>query len=188
MKQAPNNSEHSIPAVARAVFDFWLDAGPEQWFAKNAAFDAAFRERFLDAHMAAARCELDDWLQDHKSALALIVLLDQFPRNAFRGTAHMFATDGLALHYARQCLHHLDQLSPGLRNFICLPYMHAEDLSVQDESIRLYEKHVPASLHWAVMHRDIIVRFGRYPHRNQALGRTSTDAEQAFLDAGGFSG
>ncbi len=185
---ATARNDPAIPHTAQNLVQFWRDAGPERWFKKNASFDAAFRGRFYDAHYAAARRELEHWLQQPTSALALILLLDQFPRNAFRDTGHMFATDGLALAYARRSLGFLEQIEPALRNFICLPFMHAEDLAVQEEAVRLYEQHVPKSLHWAVVHRDIIARFGRFPHRNAALGRTTTPAEQQFLDEGGFSG
>lgn len=178
----------AIPETARSLVQFWRDAGPQRWFSKNADFDAAFRSRFYDAHYAAARRELDDWLKQPESALALILLLDQYPRNAFRGTAHMFATDGLALAYARQALPMLESVAPELRNFVCLPFMHAENLAVQEESVALYQRHAPDSLRWATEHRDIIEQFGRFPHRNLALGRTTTAAEQAFLDAGGFAG
>lgn len=174
--------------AAGAVTAFWREAGPDRWFAKDPAFDATFRERFREAHFAAARGELSDWLRQPQSALALILLLDQYPRNAFRGSGHMFATDGLALHYARRSLGFLDALEPEMRNFICLPFSHAENLPVQEEAMTLYRQHVPASLHWADVHRDIIARFGRFPHRNAMLGRETTAAEQAFLDAGGFAG
>lgn len=178
----------TIPHAAQAIVDFWLKAGPEKWFTKNTSFDAAFRSRFYDAHYAAARRELENWLTQPISALALILLLDQYPRNAFRDTGHMFATDGLALACARRSLGFLEQVPADLRNFLCLPFMHAENLAVQDESVSLYRQHVPDSLGWAVMHRDIIARFGRFPHRNAALGRVTTPEEQAFLDKGGFSG
>lgn len=176
------------PDTARAVVSFWRAAGPARWFAKDAAFDAEFRERFLDAHFAAARGELESWLDQPESALALILLLDQYPRNAFRDTGHMFATDGLALACARRALVFLDRIEPALRGFVCLPFMHAEDLAVQEESVTLYEREVPASLHWAVEHRDIVRRFGRFPHRNGALGRDTTPEERRFLDNGGFAG
>ena len=183
-----DSSSSSMPDAARAVVTFWRDAGPSHWFAKDASFDAAFCERFRQEHFAAARGELESWLAQPESALALILLLDQYPRNSFRGTGHMFATDGLALNYARRALVHLDQIEPALRGFICLPFMHAEDLTVQEESVALYTRAVPASLSWAVEHRDIVQRFGRFPHRNAALGRQTTPEEQAFLNAGGFSG
>ncbi|MFT0533330.1 DUF924 family protein [Castellaniella hirudinis] len=175
-------------ADAQAVVDFWLAAGPQKWFAKDTHFDAEFRQRFQEAHFAAARQALTHWLRQPQSALALILLLDQYPRNAFRDTGHMFATDGLALAYARQSLAHLGQFAPELRNFILLPYMHAEDLPTQDEALALYREHAPEAMPWAQVHRDVIAQFGRFPHRNPALGRQTTPEEQAFLDQGGFSG
>lgn len=176
------------PDAARTVVSFWREAGPRHWFSKDAAFDAEFRERFRDVHFAAARGELEGWLDQPESALALILLLDQYPRNAFRGTGHMFATDGLALAYARRALVFLDRIEPALRNFMCLPFMHAESLSVQKESVALYTRELPDSLSWAIEHRDIVQRFGRFPHRNGVLGRDTTPEEQQFLDAGGFAG
>ncbi len=176
------------PDTARTVVSFWREAGPGRWFSKDDAFDAEFRERFLDAHFAAARGELEGWLDQPESALALILLLDQYPRNAFRGTGHMFATDGLALAYARRALVFLDRIEPVLRNFVCLPFMHAEDPAVQEASVALYEREVPGSLHWAIEHRDVVRRFGRFPHRNGALGRDTTPEERRFLDTGGFAG
>lgn len=173
---------------AQEVVDFWRDAGPQRWFRKDAAFDAQFRTRFYEAHFAAARQALESWLQVPQSALALLILLDQYPRNAFRDTGHMFATDGLALQYARTSLLHLEHIEPALRGFMLLPFMHAEDLATQEQSVALYRQQFPSSLRWAVEHHDIIVRFGRFPHRNALLGRATTAAEQAFLDTGGFAG
>lgn len=173
---------------AEAVVDFWQQAGPTRWFAKDAAFDASFRERFEAAHFAAARQELMGWLDKPESALALILLLDQYPRNAFRGTGHMFATDGLALQCARLSLPYLEHLDPAMRNFLCLPFMHAENLALQEASVALYERHIASSIYWARLHHDIIARFGRFPHRNHLLGRITSVAEQAFLDEGGFAG
>lgn len=185
----PASTEHPvIPPTARAMVDFWREAGPEKWFAKDTAFDSVFRSRFYDAHYAAARQELEDWLQQPESALALILLLDQYPRNAFRDTGHMFATDGLALSYARRSLGFLERVEPDLRNFICLPFMHAESLAVQQEALALYQQYAPDSMYWAREHHDIIARFGRFPHRNAALGRVTSVEEQTFLDSGGFSG
>ncbi|TAN30941.1 MAG: DUF924 family protein [Castellaniella sp.] len=184
----PAPPSHQPTFHAPSVVAFWRDAGPGRWFTKDPDFDIEFRTRFRDAHFAAARQELEGWLDQPVSALALILLLDQYPRNSFRNTGHMFATDGLALHYARLSLHHLAAIEPELRNFICLPFMHTESLPVQEESVMLYQAHVPDSLYWAVVHRDIIAQFGRFPHRNHLLGRQTTPQEQAFLDSGGFAG
>ncbi|MHA3903181.1 DUF924 family protein [Castellaniella sp. WN] len=188
MAHAVSSMPFAAPDTARAIVAFWCEAGPGRWFSKNAAFDAEFRERFLDAHFAAARGELEDWLAHPESALALILLLDQYPRNAFRGTGHMFATDGLALACARRALVFLDRIDPALRGFVCLPFMHAEDPAVQEESVTLYAREVPGSLHWAEEHRDVVRRFGRFPHRNGPLGRDTTPEERRFLDEGGFAG
>ena len=173
-----------------AVVAFWRNAGPSRWFAKDDAFDRDFRERFFDAHMAAARRDLDHWAGDAAGCLALLILLDQYPRNAFRGTAHMFATDALALHYARVALRadHMQQVEPALRPFLALPFEHSEDLADQDLSVQLLATVDASSLMWAEKHRDIIRRFGRFPHRNAILLRESTPEERAFLDAGGFAG
>lgn len=172
-----------------AVVAFWKAAGPEKWFAKDDAFDAEFRRRFHDAHVAAARRELDGWMETPEGALALMILLDQFPRNSFRGTAHQFATDPLTLMFARQAVargHHL-AFEPQLRNFILLPFEHSERIEDQDRYMELAASDAELEK-WGRIHRDIIVRFGRFPHRNAALGRETTAEEQAFLDEGGFGG
>lgn len=172
-----------------AVVAFWKEAGPEKWFAKDDAFDAEFRRRFHDAHMAAARRELDDWLETAEGTLGLLILLDQFPRNSFRGSGHQFATDPLALTFARQAVRdgrHLAFDFP-LRNFILLPFQHSETLEDQDRYMELATGD-EESEKWGRIHRDIIVNFGRFPHRNAALGRHSTPAEIDFLESGGFGG
>ena len=172
------------------VVAFWLDAGPKQWFSKNVEFDAAFRGRFEAAHMMAAARKLDAWLDESTGALALMILLDQFPRNAYRDTGHMFATDALALHFAERAIaagHDL-QVDPSLRQFFYMPYEHAESPAAQNRCIALMEPLGAEALRWAVLHRDIVRRFGRFPHRNAALGRQTTRAEREFLEAGGFSG
>lgn len=171
----------------QAVLDFWREAGPDRWFRKDEDFDALFRSRFLDLHMAAARRELDGWIDTPDGALALMILLDQFPRNAFRDTAHAFATDPLALTLAREAVErrHHKAVDPALLNFLILPFEHSERLEDQDRYLELAGDDADLRK-WGVIHRDIIVRFGRFPHRNPALGRTMTAEEQAFLDAGGF--
>ena len=173
---------------AHEVVGFWRDAGPSKWFRGGEAFDALCRERLLAPHMAAARRELDGWMDGAEGALALLLLLDQIPRNIFRGTAHAFATDPLARHFAERALDAgFDQATePSLRAFFYLPFEHAENLAAQDRSVALFratgsDEH----LRYALDHRDAIAKFGRFPHRNAALGRTTTPAEQAWLDAGG---
>ncbi len=172
------------------VVNFWRDAGAEAWFSRDPAFDSTFRERFQAAHMAAARRELDHWLETPDGALALMILLDQFPRNSYRGTAHMFATDALALSLARKALAlgHDQQIEPSLRLFLYLPFEHSEELVDQQRAVELCAPLGEPFDHYAVVHFDVIERFGRFPHRNAAFGRETTAEEQAFLDAGGFSG
>ena len=175
---------------AADVVDFWRVAGAEKWFGKDAAFDADFRDRFLAAHEAAASGALDSWAETADGALALMILLDQFPRNAFRGTARMFATDAKALVLADAAIGAgLDaEVEPALRAFLYLPFEHSEALADQDRAVALFRPLGADLLHWAEVHRDIIVRFGRFPHRNAVLGRSSTVEELAFLESGGFAG
>ena len=170
------------------VIEFWRDAGYEKWFNGGDAFDAQCRERFLDAHFAAARREREEWIGSADGALALLLLLDQIPRNVFRGSGHAFATDPLALHYAGRAVEAgLDLLvEPTLRAFVYMPFEHSEALADQHRAVELFTKLGNAeSLKYAHAHLDVIEKFGRFPHRNRALGRTSTPQEQAWLDAGG---
>ncbi len=171
----------------RAVIDFWREAGPGRWFARDDAFDARFREGFLDAHMAASRRELEPWMEGADGALALVLLLDQFPRNCFRRSGHAYATDPLARHYAaRAVAAGFDaQVDPALRVFVYLPFEHSEDPADQARSVELMRAVDADYMRYAVAHRDVIARFGRFPHRNRELGRESTPEEQAWLDAGG---
>ena len=171
------------------VVAFWRDAGPDKWFRKDDAFDRAFSGRFLPAHEAAARGELDGWSASAEGALALCILLDQFPRNAFRGTPRVFATDAKARDVARAAVDAgLDrQVERPLRQFLHLPFMHSERLEDQERCVVLAGDD-EESRRWALHHRDIIRRFGRFPHRNAVLGRESTPEELAFLAEGGFSG
>ncbi len=173
-----------------SVLDFWREAGPQAWFSRNPDFDMRFRERFLDAHMAAARRELDDWLETSGSALALMILLDQFPRNCFRGTAHMFATDALALAFAHTALErgHDRCVEAPLPLFFYLPFEHSEALADQRRAVALCAPLGEPFDRYARIHLDVIERFGRFPHRNPVYGRKTTAEEQAFLDAGGFAG
>lgn len=183
--------DSSFPTDPEAVLAFWRDAGPGRWFRKDEAFDAEFRERFLAAHEAAARGELGHWMAGGgEAALALLVLLDQFPRNAFRGTPRMYATDEMARELALAAIARgLDQaVEPGLRNFFYLPLMHSERLEDQEQAVELAGRLGPEPLHHAEVHHDVVARFGRFPHRNPILGRESTAEEVAFLAGGGFGG
>lgn len=173
------------------VVKFWRDAGTEQWFAKDADFDGTFHDNFRELHFAAARRELDHWADHPEGSLALIILLDQFPRNCFRGTAHMFATDPLARYYAAKAIEagHDGQVDADLRVFLYLPFEHSEHLADQYRSVELAAQYLDEEyMPYALEHRDIIQRFGRFPHRNLVLGRETTPEEQAFLDLGGFAG
>lgn len=184
-----------MAAHPKDITHFWREAGPRQWFAKRNSFDSAIRLKFEPVHHAAARGQYDRWMETAEGALALLLLLDQFPRNLYRGSAHAFATDPKARALARQAvaLGHDQALEPQLRPFFYLPFEHSEALADQDESVRLTtalrdQSGDEDTLKWALIHRDIIARFGRFPHRNPCLGRMTTSEEQAFLDEGGFSG
>lgn len=168
----------------------WWSAARGDWFSHDPAFDARFRKRFLAAHERAAAGELDGWARSAEGALALLILLDQFPRNAFRGTARMYATDAQARAVARAAVDAgLDaRIEPALRLFFCLPFAHSEDRGDQRLSVALNRRLGRPWLDHALGHQAIIERFGRFPHRNPLLGRRTTAAEQAFLDQGGFAG
>jgi uncharacterized protein (DUF924 family) len=173
------------------VLAFWREAGPAKWFHKANAYDDEIRARFLELHEMAAAGELATWEAAAASALALVIVLDQFPRNMFRGSARAFAADALARAVAdRAVARGFDQQVPAdERMFFYLPFEHSEDIPDQQRSVALFSATGDAdSLKWAEKHADIIRRFGRFPHRNAVLGRTTTAEEQAFLDAGGFAG
>jgi uncharacterized protein (DUF924 family) len=173
------------------LVSFWLQAGFDAWFRHDAAFDDQLRQRFADQHRQAAAREIDDWQVTANGALALVLLLDQVPRNIFRGTAHAFATDGLARGFASHAIEAgFDfEVDPRLRIFFYMPFEHSEALADQDRSLSLVQSMGDAYYAtYARAHRDAIVRFGRFPHRNAALGRASTAEEQAWLDAGGGFG
>jgi len=177
-------------AAPEDVLEFWRAAGRDRWFEANADFDAEVRNRFLATHEAAAACELD-WEHSAESTLALLLLLDQFPRNMFRGTARAFATDAFARQVARRALERgFDrEFEPDLRSFFYLPFMHSEELADQERCLALYRAlGDPENIKYAEIHLDAIRRFGRFPHRNAMLGRASTPDEIAYLDGGGFRG
>jgi uncharacterized protein (DUF924 family) len=177
---------------AQAVLDVWFgdrDVARDEWFRKDPAFDASIRARFGAVLRAALAGELHDWPATPRGALAHIVVLDQFTRNAFRDTPRAFAGDALALQSARALVAAgTDRsLTPLQRWFVYLPFEHAEDLALQAESMRLFDalaaEH-PAladAREWAHRHQVVVQRFGRFPHRNAILGRASTPDEEAFL-------
>ena len=182
---------------AEAVLDFWFGApgsaeygsARQVWFAKDDAFDAEVRARFGALIERALRGELEPWSSTARAALAQVLVLDQFTRNAFRGTPRAFAGDRRALAAASRMvgLRQDEELAPFMRGFVYLPYEHAEGLAMQDEAIRLMTRLVAVDpgqqsmLDYAHRHRAIIERFGRFPHRNEILGRQSTAEEIDFL-------
>ena len=173
------------------VLTFWRAAGPPKWFRKSADFDHEITQRFLACHEDAAAGRLADWEATPEGALALLILLDQFPRNMFRDSARAFATDPLARAVAERAvargLHR--QMPSGERMFFQLPFEHSENLADQERSLALSrEINGGKADSYAEGHADIIRRFGRFPHRNAALGRLTTPQEQAFLEGGGFAG
>lgn len=179
------------PSAAAEVLAFWREAGPEKWFAKDEAFDAQIARRFRPLVDAAARGELSDWEETPEGVYALLLLLDQFPRNLHRGSAHAFAADPLAREVAgRAIARGFDRTFDNPeRRFLYLPFMHSEDLADQERCVALSEASGDDdSTRWAIIHRDIIRDFGRFPHRNAVLGRETTDEERRFLEDGGFVG
>jgi uncharacterized protein (DUF924 family) len=173
------------------VVAFWRDAGPERWYKKDPEFDRAIAERFSAAHAKGAAGELDDWAETPRGALALLILLDQFSRNLFRGSPRAFAQDEAARRIARAALERgFDkQVDPPLRQFFCLPFMHSEHIADQELCVALCHG-LPdrGNLSFARDHERIVRRFGRFPHRNEVLGRHTSPAERAFLEGGGFAG
>jgi len=184
----------SSPGVAVEpgdVLAFWRAAGAKKWFAKSDAFDAEIRERFLATYEAAANGALSHWEASPDGAFALILVLDQFPRNMFRADARTFAADPLARAVADSAIArgYDRHFAPSERTFFYLPFEHSEDLADQDRCVALNRDYGDADgLKWAELHADIIRRFGRFPHRNKVLGRETTPEEEAFLDGGGFGG
>ena len=186
------DSRLSTPPAALDVLDFWFGAEPgafrQAWFERNDAFDAECRDRFGGICAQAAAGGLDRWGTTPEGALALVLMFDQLPRNIHRGTPSAFATDARALDLARRMVARgFDRaLDPVARFFVYLPFEHAEDLGAQDEAVRLIESLPEAPwrdnvVKYARAHRDVIARFGRFPHRNAVLGRRSTEAEAAYL-------
>jgi uncharacterized protein (DUF924 family) len=184
-----------VAAHPNDVIGFWRQAGPAKWFKKVTAFDEAIRLKFEPVHHRAARGEYDAWADSPDGALALLILLDQFPRNLYRGSAHAFATDPLARSVARRAVESgWDRvIPPELRIFFYMPFMHSEDPADQDLAVALFEAHDAetgdlSDLKYAAEHREIIRKFGRFPHRNSMLGRPMSAEERVFLDGGGFAG
>lgn len=178
------------PREALEVVAFWEGAGLAMWFAKDDAFDKRFRDRFLRVHEAAARGELDGWSATPLGSLALLILLDQFPRNAFRDTPRMYGTDVAARRIADVAIAagHDRLVEPELQRFFYLPFGHSENFADQERAVELCRRLGGKDLAQAEHHRDIVRRFDRFPHRNAILGRPSTTAEEQYLANGGYRG
>jgi uncharacterized protein (DUF924 family) len=184
-------SEEADAITPQDVLAFWRGAGPDKWFKKDAVFDAEITARFLATYERAVRGDLSGWEETAESALALVIVLDQFPRNMFRGQARIYAADGLARDVAARALARgFDRDVPAAdRRFFYLPFMHSEHLQDQEHCVALARGYGDDEFSkYAEHHADIVRRFSRFPHRNAVLGRTTTPAEQEFLDAGGFTG
>jgi uncharacterized protein (DUF924 family) len=178
-------------ATPKQIVSFWIKAGPKRWFKKDTTFDQKIREKFLITHQAAEMQKLVSWELSAEGALALLLLLDQFPRNMFRGTARAFANDALAREVATRAIQRgFDKKTALLlRSFFYLPFEHSEVLADQIKSVKLCKATKDKELvKWAKLHYDIIKQFGRFPHRNEILERASTPEETAFLETGGFGG
>ncbi|MDP6786849.1 MAG: DUF924 family protein [Rhodospirillales bacterium] len=172
------------------ILDFWF-VSDGLWFKKDDAFDETIRQRFTADYERAAAGESSDWRQTPDGCLALIILLDQFPRNMFRGSARAFATDALAIDVTEAALGRGfdNALPPARRRFVYMPLMHAEDVDHQRRCVDLFAalENDSNGLEYAIKHLEIIERFGRFPHRNEVLGRHSTPEELAFLKTPGSS-
>lgn len=174
--------------AAHEVLDFWFDAAHEkEWFDASSSFDDDIREKFLPLYESAHKGELNHWAENARSLLALVIVLDQFPRNMFRGLSRQFESDIDALLLSQKAVElGWDKgLTPKERQFLYMPYMHSESLEVQEKGLSLYTAlNLPEALDFARRHRDVIARFGRFPHRNVDLFRADTPEESRFLAAG----
>lgn len=187
---AGGNSVMANPAWVGDVLRFWFEeCVPEQWFKKDDTFDQVLRSGFLALHAEVSTLALEACLTDADTALAATIVLDQFSRNMFRDTPDAFATDAKALAIVEAAIaRDLDQrVSEERRKFFYLPFEHAEDAATQARSVQLFASLGAEDLRWAEAHKAIIDRFGRFPHRNEALGRVSTPEEIEFLAGPGSS-
>jgi len=178
---------------ALQILDFWFSSRVKpHWFHSTPELDDEIRERFEALWQQGARGELDPWGETAAGALALVILLDQFPLNMYRGRPEAFSTETRSRTVADAAIARgLDQqLDPEQRSFLYLPFMHSEDLEDQDRSVTLFSQPgLEYNLQWATHHRDIVARFGRFPHRNEILGRESSPEEKAWLESeDGYAG
>ena len=173
------------------IIDFWfVETSPDQWWQEDHDFDQQILERFGAVHGQASRCELYAWRKAPLGRLAEIIVLDQFSRNIFRGTAQAFATDALALALAQEAIaaHAAAAMEVPMRAFLYMPFMHSESREIHEVAVKLFaETGLESNLNFELRHKAIIDRFGRYPHRNTLLGRPSSDEEIAFLKTPGSS-
>ncbi|NJL99636.1 MAG: DUF924 domain-containing protein [Synechococcaceae cyanobacterium SM2_3_2] len=174
-----------------AILTFWFDEiAPAQWWKKDPSFDQLIADRFGDLLRQAAQCELYEWRSDPRGRLAEVIVLDQFSRNIYRDSPLAFAQDALALGLAQEALRvgADDGLTPTERSFLLMPFMHSESLLIHELAVGLFEKNgIASNYDYELAHKAIIERFGRYPHRNQILGRVSTAEEVEFLQQPGSS-
>ena len=181
-----------MPQRAEEIVRFWKEIGPEGWYTPDAELDATIRDRFSGVWEEAAAGGLTDWRSNSTGALAYLIVTDQFPRNMFRDDPRAFATDQMARDAAMIAVQRDFDLKTDepIRQFFYLPFMHAEDPFDQDRCVRLFVARMPQTgrenLRHARAHRDVIRRFGRFPHRNRMLGRSSTPEEARFLEKGGY--
>lgn len=173
------------------VLGFWFeDIDPGLWWKKDAEFDQLIRDRFGSLHASATRGELFEWRADPRGRLAEVIVLDQFSRNMYRDDAQSFSYDGMALVLAQEAVRSgADKsLSAAEKSFLYLPYMHSESVSIHQEAVQLFQQPgLENNLDFEYRHKAIIDEFGRYPHRNEVLGRLSTEREKAFLQQPGSS-
>tara|TARA_R110000868_G_scaffold117600_12_gene312390 strand:+ start:12102 stop:12638 length:537 start_codon:yes stop_codon:yes gene_type:complete len=177
--------------MKQTVLDFWFSQlSPSDWYKKDEALDQKISDLFLNTYLQATKGELYHWRGSIEGRLAEIIVLDQFSRNIFRNDAMAFRFDALALILAQEASSKVEAktLAPTKKAFLYMPYMHSESLSVHDEAVRLFsEPGLENNLKFELKHKEIIERFGRYPHRNKILGRTSTQEEIEFLKQPGSS-
>jgi len=173
------------------ILHFWFaEAGPQAWWKKSDDFDALITRRFGKVHVAAHAGELSHWRTSGRGRLAEVIVLDQFPRNMYRGDARSFASDGLALVLAQEAvaLNVQEGWAADWRSFLYMPFMHSESLAIHEQAVKIFdEPGLEGNLKFEYAHKKIIDRFGRYPHRNDILGRKSTPEEVEFLQQPGSS-
>ena len=181
----------SKPTTPDEILNFWFSEKVKPlWFKKSAEFDREIKQRFFDTYQLAKTGALADWRNASKDALALIIVLDQFPRNMFRNTPQAFATDKQAVELTKYAVsnNYQQNLSPEEQAFLYMPLMHSESKKDQAKCVELFTKlGKEDNLKFAIKHREVIDRFGRFPHRNQILGRQSTPEEKEFLTQPGSS-